>query len=79
MSHLGSPYLLTVKRRDGKAILPSVPRYTVRPSPFTQAGDVIKIIDLGQGAYIPLHLFALLKSNPTSNELLINAYLSLLL
>jgi len=56
MSHLGSPYLLTVKRRDGKAILPSVPRYTVRPSPFTQAGDVIKIIDLGQGAYIPLHL-----------------------
>jgi len=63
MSHLGPPYLLTVKRRDGKAILPSVPRYTVRPSSFTQAGDSIKIVDLGQGAYISLNLLSLLKVN----------------
>ncbi|TAQ89924.1 hypothetical protein B7494_g1788 [Chlorociboria aeruginascens] len=51
MSHLDPPYLLTVKRRDGKALLSSVPRYIVRPSPFTQTGDSIKIIDLGQAFF----------------------------
>ncbi len=61
MSRLDPPYLVTAKRRDGKALLPSVPRYTVRPSPFTQTGDSIKIIDLGQGVYISPNFFSLLK------------------
>lgn len=61
MSHLDPPYLLPVKRRDGKALPPSVPKYTVKPSPFTQVGDSIKIIDLGQGAYISLNFLSLLK------------------
>ncbi|RDL35257.1 uncharacterized protein BP5553_07188 [Venustampulla echinocandica] len=51
MSHLGPPYLQAVRRRDGKAILPSVPSYTVKPSSFTQARGGIKIIDLGQAFF----------------------------
>lgn len=53
MSRLDPPNIVTTTRRDGGPLSPLVPRYTVEPSPFTQAGDDIKIIDFGQGMNSP--------------------------
>ncbi|KAI9835245.1 MAG: hypothetical protein M1837_003873 [Sclerophora amabilis] len=45
---LGEPEIRRIKRRDGRPLSSSMPRYTVRPQAFPQTGWELKIIDLGQ-------------------------------
>jgi hypothetical protein len=55
MSILGEPEMQPVKRRVGRPLSPSMPRYTVTPQPFPQTGWELKIIDLGQGGYLAIN------------------------
>ena len=54
LSHLSAPIITSVTSRAGEAMSPLLPKYIVKPSPFTLVGDDIKIIDFSSGT---VHLF----------------------